>query len=366
MNRKNAWSVNSKTIVMVILILGAVWLLCLLRPLLTALVMASLCAYLFDPLSRKLSRRTRLTRAGAARAVFAGLLFVLVSIPVAVGAMVFDQFHSLEYEFFTAIAAIEQWITQPIDLLGYRLFPEVLVNNLEAAAEGTLASIPGESLNFLSDVSVNMLWMLVLLLSLYYFLKDGYKLGPWLIQVVPCAYQQDIRRLLAELDEVWGAFLRVQLLMFIILTILIMAGFLLVIWLFRLELIPFSPLTLILLLALVVTVAQQIDDHWLRPLLMGKSLHMHPGLVFGGLTGALMVGGFLVTFFVVPLMGSVRILGRYIYCQLFDLPPWPDEPVEVDAADVFKSDSAQPHKPGRWHSQQQQDGLSGKNMLPKS
>jgi predicted PurR-regulated permease PerM len=143
-------------------------------------------------------------------------------------------------------------------------------------------------------------------------------------------------------------------------------GFLLVIGLFRSRLLPFSPLALILLLVLVVRVAQRIDNLWLRPQLMDRSLHLHPGLVFGGLTGALMVGGFLAAFFVVPLMGTAKVLGRYIICQLFDLPPRPDPPIEVNDADVFNSDSAQPHKPVRWPSQQQQDGLSGQNMLPKS
>ncbi len=105
------------------------------------------------------------------------------------------------------------------------------------------------------------------------------------------------------------------------------AGFLLVIWLFRSGLIPFSPLTLIILLVLVVTLAQQVDNLWLRPQLMGKSMRLHPGLVFVGLTGALMVGGLLAAFFVVPLMATARILGRYIYFRLFDLPLWPDDEI---------------------------------------
>ena len=167
--------------------------------------------------------------------------------------------------------------------------------------------------------------MLRLIFGLYYFLKDGHKLIPWLIQLWPSQYQPDIRRLFDEMDEVWSVFLRVQLLMFLILGILMGMGFLLVIWLFRSGLIPFSPLMLIVLLVLVVTLAQQVDNLWLRPQLMGKSLRLHPGLVFVGLTGALMVGGLLAAFFVVPLMATAKILGQYIYCRLFDLPLWQND-----------------------------------------
>ncbi len=339
MNRKFIWSAKTKYIVSVILILGTGWLLISVKPMLTALVMAALFAYLFGSVSRMLARWTRLSRARAARVVFFGLVFVLLSIPATVGAIVIEQFHNLEGEFLAAIAAIRKWISQPIEIIDHRIQPKMLVENLEQAAGSVLSAILGDSLNLLLGVTTNLLWVLLFFFSLYYLLKDGHKLVPWLIQVTPTEYQSDYQRLLDELDKVWGVFLRVQILMFVILGVLMGAGFLLVIWLFRSGLIPFSPLLLILMLALVVFAAQQIDNLWLRPQLMGKSLHMHPGLVFASLTAALMVGGFLCAFFVVPLMGTAKVLGRYIYCQIFDLPPWRYDLKETINCEETESDS---------------------------
>lgn len=338
MDENNRWNTYTKIIVMTLLIAGTTWLVLSIRSVLTALVMAALLAYLFDPVGRMLSRKTLLSRAWAARVIFICLFLLLAAIPTALGAVVAEQFHNLEREFLRAVAAIEKWVSQPIELLDYHIYPEVLVKNLEQAVANALSVIPVESLGLLSDITTNLLWVLLFFFGLYYLMKDGHKLIPWLIQLAPTEYQSDYRRLLSELDEVWSVFLRVQILMFIILGILMGAGFLLVIWLFRSGLIPFSPLLFILLIALVVTLAQQIDNLWLRPQLMGKSLHMHPGLVFVGLTAALMVGGFLWAFFVVPLMGTVKVLGRYIYCRVFDLPPWRDDMEETLDSKETESD----------------------------
>jgi predicted PurR-regulated permease PerM len=344
MNSKKGWSASTKIIVTVLLILGTLWLLITSQPVLTALVIAGLLAYLFDPLSKRLSKGTRLSRAGAARMIFLVLIVVLATIPAMLGAIVVEQFNRLESEFINAIIAIETWASQPIQLLGYRIYPEALVNNLEQAAGSVLGSIPGESINLLSGFTTNLLWVLLLFFSLYYLLVDGHQIVPWLIQRTPTEYQEDFRKLLDELDEVWAVFLRVQILMFFVLGFLMGTGFLLVIWLFRSGLIPFSPLLLILLVVLVVTIAQQIDNLWLRPQLMGKSLRMHPGLVFVGLTGALMVGGLLAAFFIVPLMGTAKVLGHYIYCRLFDLPPWPGD---EDSDNVEAEKAAKQHAPNK-------------------
>ncbi len=136
--------------------------------------------------------------------------------------------------------------------------------NAAQAAGSALTILPEGSLNILSGVTTNLLGALLFIFSLYYLMLDGPRLRLWLIQFTPGKYQLDLQHLLDELDEVWGVFLRVQLLMFLILGILMGAGFLLVIWLFRSGLLPFSPLALTLLLVLVVTAAQQVDNFWLR------------------------------------------------------------------------------------------------------
>ena len=53
----------------------------------------------------------------------------------------------------------------------------------------------------------------------------------------------------------------------------------------------------------------------------------------------MMVGGLLGALLSMPLMATAKVVGRYIYCQLLDLPPWPpDEPVESEDGEEQESE----------------------------
>ena len=331
MVRDTPWSPRTKIIVTAAILLGTVGLVIFLNPLLNALLISALLAYLLDPLVRLLTKRTRITRPWGARLVFVIFILLLVSIPAALGTVAVQQFERIKAELVQAGEVLQLWIAQPIELLGFRLYPQLLLDNLEQSAGSFLSALPGGSFNLLSGVTTNLLWGFVIFLSLFYFLKDGPKIISRLVGFAPTEYQGDIQRLLDELDDVWGIFLRVQLLIFVVLAVLMGSGTFLVIWLFRSGLLALSPLGFIVLLILIYAAAQQVDNLWLRPQLMGQQLHLHPGLVFAGLTGALLVSGFLGALLIVPLMATVKVLGGYIYCQLLDLPPWPqDDPIEPE------------------------------------
>lgn len=321
------WSQNTRILVIAVILLGAVWLAVVASPLLNALVISALLAYLLDPLVQLLVRRTKLNRSLVAVLVYLLFLLVLASIPAVLGAVAVDQFRYLEADFAAAINALKQWLFQPIDIFGYQLHPQTLLGNLEQLAGSALTTLPSGSLDALSDVTTNLLWGLVILVSLYYFLKDGPRIKPWLVGLAPAEYQAEIQRLLDEIDKVWGAFLRAQLLIFIVLASLMAAGTFLVIWLYRAGLLRLSPFGLILVLILLYAAVQQVDNLWLRPRLMGKQLRLHPGLVFVGLSGALALSGALGAIIVVPCMATAKIVGRYIHHKLLGLGPWPPEDV---------------------------------------
>lgn len=323
------WSPTTRILVIIIILLAAIWLAVVASPLLEALMISALLAYLLDPVVRLLMRRTRLKRSLAAVFVYVLFLLVLASIPAALGAVTVGQFHRLETEFAAAVDALERWLFRPVNVLGYQLRPRALLDDLEQSASSALAALPGGSLGVLSDMTTNLLWGLVILVSLYYFLKDGPKIKPWLVGLAPDEYQAEIQRLLDEIDNVWRVFLRVQLLIFIVLAILITTGTFTVIWLFRTGLLPWSPFVFILLLVLVYTAAQQVDNLWLRPQLIGRQLRLHPALVFVGLTGALALSGVLGTIIVVPCMATAKVVGRYVRHKLLGLPPWPAEALAV-------------------------------------
>ena len=357
------WSSSTRILVMTFVLLGAVWLAVMAIPLLNALVISALLAYLLDPVVRLLARRTRLDRSLAAVFVYLLFLLVLASIPATLGAVAVDQFHYLRADFAAAVDALKQWLFQPIDVLGYQFHPQTLLDDLEQFAGNALATLPGGSFDVLSDVTTNLLWGLAILVSLYYFLKDGPRIKPWLAGSAPDEYRAEMQRLLDEIDKVWGVFLRAQLLIFVVLAILIAASTFLIVWLFQTGLLGVSPFGLALMLILTYAAVQQVDNLWLRPQLMGKQLRLHPGLVFVGLIGALGLSGVLGAIIVVPCMATVKVVGRYIHCKMLGLSPWQEE--DLAAADEQKREEevAEQREPKPMEPAHRQEGAIMRGLI---
>ncbi len=74
-----------------------------------------------------------------------------------------------------------------------------------------------------------------------------------------------------------------------------------------------------------------IKNIWLRPLIFGRSVHMHDGIVFIAIIIAVVIGGILGALIIIPVLASASIIGRYIYNRSLGLPPWPDEPPEISS-----------------------------------
>jgi predicted PurR-regulated permease PerM len=85
---------------------------------------------------------------------------------------------------------------------------------------------------------------------------------------------------------------------------------------------------------------QLIENIWLQPRIMERSLRLHRGLVFVTVVGALALAGALVALIIVPLIGSVVVVGRYIRCRVLGSEPWP-EPVDSSSTDTSSGSSVE-------------------------
>ncbi len=325
------------------MLIAVIGLLVFARPLLDSLLVAGLLAYLVDPFIQLAERRLGVKRPFAVNLVYGLTLLLLILLLVGVGSWLIDQTPALWSELQTALVEMESWLERPFLLFGLSIDPQELINTLEQSVGNALATLPGSSTNIVAELTQNLLWSLVVIVSLYYFLKDSPKMKPWIVSLLPELFQAEGRRLLDEIDTVWGVFLRMQLLIFAILGGLMIASTSLIIWLFRLGWLPLSPLGLVILLLLVYAAIQQVDNVWLRPQLLGRTLQLHPGVVFVGLIAGLALSGVLGAIIIVPLLATGRIIGRYLHARLLGQPPWP-ELVEPPAApnDTPTPETAEP------------------------
>lgn len=324
--KTSSWTPSTRLLVIILLLLGGIWLLVYLAPVVKSLLAAGLIAYLLDGIVRSVMRRFRLNHRRAVIVVYALFLVLLVSIPALVGSFAFDQLGEYANELVAALAALQDRLREPFSILGYQINPQTTIDQIERFGGETVSFLTGNSVSILADVTSSVYWGLLILISVYYLMQDGARIRDWLVDITPDGYREEIKLLFEELNRLWRVALRVQILIFLILALLMLVGTALIIWLFQSGLIGFSPLLLVALLVLLYIGIQQVDNLWLRPLWMGRSLQIHPGIIFVGLMGALGIGGLLGILLVVPLIGTAKILGEYVFAKLLDRPYAPEPP----------------------------------------
>lgn len=310
------WGIALRIVLLLAGAILSVWIVVIATPLIQALIIAVLLAYLLDPFVRFLTNRTLIKRKNAARIVYLIFILFLVAIPIGLGTAAIGAVQRFEDSLTSLIADFERMISRPVSIYQWEFYPEVIINNIRLAAVGAISSIPEGSLNFLSVITTNVLWALVVIVCLYYFLIDGPDVKPWIVKWLPHKYRNDAGILIDQIDHIWSVFLRVQLLIFLVLAFLILAGSSIVIWLFTSGIIPFSIIWLIILLAIVYTLAQQVDNLWMRPYFLGKSLDLHPGIVFVGLIAAFAFTGILGALIFVPVLASIKAILIYFHGKL--------------------------------------------------
>jgi hypothetical protein len=65
-----------------------------------------------------------------------------------------------------------------------------------------------------------------------------------------------------------------------------------------------------------------LKNFFLRPIIMGRSVHMHEGLVFVAILAATILEGILGALLVVPVLASAVVIAGYIHRKLLGLPPF--------------------------------------------
>jgi predicted PurR-regulated permease PerM len=160
---------------------------------------------------------------------------------------------------------------------------------------------------------------------LFYMLKDGHKLPPKAVKILPTAYRHEGLKIFEDLNETLSAYIQGQLIVSLVVGLGCFIGYSIIGLEYALVLglvvavaniIPYlgpfigaAPAVIIALLdsptkallaAVVVLVVQQIDGNFLSPLIIGKRLNTHPLTIILLLIGAGSFGGIIGMILAVP------------------------------------------------------------------
>jgi predicted PurR-regulated permease PerM len=251
-----------------------------------------------------------------------------------------------------------QFLSQPFQVGSMVFHFEQLGEGLASVQDTVLSPLPGEVLALLESTSVGVLWFLVILVSVHLFLSEWHTLQEWLIELAPGPYQSDMRELYKRIRRVWMAYLRGQIVLMLIVGVVftiawtimgipgalvlgVIAGLftlvpdvgpfvaaMLAVGVALLEgssWIPFSNTVVAVIAAGVYLVLINLKNFFLRPYVMGRSLHMNEALIFIAIMIATILEGIMGALLIVPLLASVVVVMEYLQRRVLGLPPFGDD-----------------------------------------
>lgn len=173
---------------------------------------------------------------------------------------------------------------------------------------------------------------------LFFMLKDGDKLVPFITQIFSKKKAENLKRLLGKIDTTLTAFIQGQLIVSFFLGILLLIGYWLVGLNYALTLALFGMLMnvvpfigpfiavipallvgafqdpiMVVWVALITLVCQQFESNFISPNVMGRALALHPLTVITVILAAGSIAGFIGILFAVPVYAVVRTIFVHFY-----------------------------------------------------
>ncbi len=358
MNEQNQWSMPVRYLVFgVVFILLAVGL-WYIRSILEPLIIAGFIAYLIHPAVNYLTRRTRLSRPAAVNLVYFITLAVLIGTPSTLAPIFFDEFKQVIADVLNIFNQLIVWLVKPRAASIIPIDFGQLANRLTQFRSTFLSSLPDQALQLLGKTSVGALWILVILVVVYYLLAEWPHLRNGFIGSFPDVYHAELNELYQRVRSIWMNYLRGQLLLMVIvgvtftiawtvigipgaLVLGVVAGFLtlipdvgpflaavLAIGVALLEgsnwsWMPASSFIVALIALAIYLLLITIKNFWLRPFIMGRSVHMHEALVLISIIMATILWGILGALLIVPVLASLVVIFDYLRRRIMGMPPFP-------------------------------------------
>ncbi|MDO5697030.1 MAG: AI-2E family transporter [Dermatophilus congolensis] len=298
---------------------------------------ALLITALLGPVVGVLSNRLRFPRyLAAALALVFGIVVVVAALVLAGGQMV-SGFSELGQQVSVGVTQIQNWLsTGPLQIGGDQISEAItqgrqwLSSNASSLTSGAMA-VGSSATNFIAG-------LVIALVVTLFLLGDGANIWGWCVRLLPAETRRPVHNAFRRGWVTLGSYVRTQMLVaaidavgialgamllglplvvplglivffasFVPMVGAILSGALAVV----LALVVKGPLTALLMLGVVLLV-QQIESNVLQPILMSKSVSLHPLATLLGVAIGSFLLGIVGAVFAVPLMAVTNTVMLYL------------------------------------------------------
>jgi predicted PurR-regulated permease PerM len=322
----------------------------------TPLLIAGIVAYILSPLVGRLERRLNLPRWLVTLLVYLLLIAVLLTVPALIIPLILERLGLLGAALEDIIASVESTMIESITIGGLTLESAQIVEQVGATLRGLIEPVFGRTLGFAFEVLSSVVLGVFIIVISFYLVKDSLKLRRWVRSLPPENFREDFRRLALEVNVVWASFFRGQLILALVVgTGFTLAGYILglpfalamgvlaglmeflpsvghTIWLTIASILIYFlgsswiPVPNWVMMTIVIglhLVFAQFDLNYLIPRVIGSRINLHPLVIILGIIAGASVAGVLGVVLAAPTIATTRVLGRYLFANLFDQNPFP-------------------------------------------
>ncbi len=265
---------------------------------------------------------------------FGGLIAVIAP-------QVVDQVETLADQVGAGLQDVQEWLQGPPFNLGEDQIGDTVdnaINELQSRA-GDIAGYAATGATAIGNGLINLLLALVLV---FFFLKDGTRWVPWLAAQTGRRAAPHVAALSAKAWSTLSEFIRQQALVGFFDAFFIAIG----LWVLDVPLVlPLAVITFFaafvpiigavvagafavlialvdegfnvaLIVLLIVLLVQQIEGNVLQPIIQGRGFNLHPGVVILAVTAGASLAGITGAFLGVPVAALIAVVYRYTRDQL--------------------------------------------------
>ncbi len=340
------------------LVVGAAIILWLARDVLGPFIVAAVLAYAFGPLVTAAQRRTGWPRIAVVGVAYVFVVAILVLLVVLLAERIAHEISLVAASGPDSLAALLRQLVgkDTIDIGGQEIAVADIARELQARI-GAVVSSPGDAAHVAGTIGSTALEVVLALIVTFYFLIDGPTLWHRTIAVLPLRHRDRSLAILARIHQVLGKWLRGQLFLIALVTVVvyialgpilhlpyalgiaILTGFL--------EIIPLiGPLVataiaaidafahggtqLAIVVIVIYFVIRQVEDQVVSPIVIGRSVHLHPVVTIFAVLVGLSVYGILGGLLGVPIAAAVNVVYREFYAVAEPEPAPPIAPAEPE------------------------------------
>ena len=333
-----AWSWRS--IVVLVAIGVALWLLSKISSVVLPVLIALLLAALLAPLTGWLNKKG-IPRGGASAISFIGFIVVVLGLFGLVGQQIYSGMPDLVKQVIAGVSGISGWLASSpfgIDATTISSYIDEAIKTATNFFQNNSSQLLGGALQATSSVGTFLTGMAVCLFTTFFFLYDGQNIFKWVMNLLPVPARPvatgaalkgwttlvqyvRVQILVAAVDAIGigigAAFLGIPLV--IPMTVLVfLTSFVPVVGAIAsgavavlVALVSNGLISAVIMLAVVIAV-QQIESQVLQPFLMGKAVSVHPLAVILAVTGGGFLFGIVGALFAVPLVAVLNSVVSYI------------------------------------------------------